>query len=78
MITVTGEPNGNRLENCVVLWPHKKGWNDVDCNSKAIGFCDIQPRPRFLMRGKKELRNFSKKDSLQVIFSNRDTIKSEI
>ena len=78
MIMVTGEPNGDRLENCVVLWPHKKGWNDVDCDSKAIGFCDIQPRPRFLMRGKKEFMNLSKLDSIRVIFSDRDTLKSEI
>ena len=46
-----GEPNGDRLENCAVLWPVRNAWNDLNCKSKAIGFCNIQPRPRFVMRG---------------------------
>ena len=46
-----GEPNGGRFENCVVVWPARDAWNDFNCKQRAYGFCNMQPRPRFVLRG---------------------------
>ncbi len=46
-----GEPNGGDLENCAVVWPARKAWNDAICTVKSFGFCRMQARPRFFMRG---------------------------
>ena len=46
-----GEPNGGVLENCAVSWPTRGAWIDYMCFETAKGFCNIQPRPRLIMRG---------------------------
>ena len=49
-----GEPNGNTLENCAVIWPYRKAWNDLSCgglNGKACGFCEFETYPDFEIRG---------------------------
>ena len=46
-----GEPNGGVLENCAVVWANRKAWNDFMCFEKAHTFCNIQPRPRLILRG---------------------------
>jgi hypothetical protein len=47
-----GEPNGDTMENCVVVWPSTGGqWNDYLCSGKNCGFCHLQIRPRFKLRG---------------------------
>ena len=46
-----GEPNGGTLENCAVVWANRDAWNDFMCFEKALSFCNIQPRPRLVMRG---------------------------
>ena len=46
-----GEPNGGVLENCAVSWPTRAAWIDYMCFETAKGFCNIQPRPRLIMRG---------------------------
>ena len=39
-----GEPNGERLENCALVWATRNAWNDMLCTEKQYGFCHIQPR----------------------------------
>ena len=46
-----GEPNGERMENCVSVWLRRNAWNDLNCNDYRYGFCFIEARPRFKMRG---------------------------
>ena len=42
------EPNGDRIENCVVI---EYDFIDVDCNYKACGACEIDKTIVFAMRG---------------------------
>ena len=45
-----GEPNGETIENCVVL--RRTGrWNDLDCARSTCAICDMQETPVFEMRG---------------------------
>ena len=49
-----GEPNGGVLENCAAVFPLRNNtWMDVRCegNTWVYGFCEIQPRPRLIIRG---------------------------
>ena len=45
-----GEPNGETIENCVVL--RRTGrWNDLDCGRSTCAICDMQETPVFETRG---------------------------
>ena len=55
-----GEPNGGNLENCAVVWPDRNAWNDAPCSHLLNGFCHMQPRPRFVLRGRKILQNWKR------------------
>ncbi len=46
-----GESNGDRKENCAVTYIGKWGWNDLMCGSLAYGYCRMQARQRFKIRG---------------------------
>ena len=49
-----GEPNGGVMENCAtVVTIGNDGWNDNSCSTSrdCFGFCEIQPRPRLILRG---------------------------
>jgi hypothetical protein len=46
-----GEPNGERMENCAVIWPSRDAWNDFLCAGSNFGFCQMQVRPRLRLRG---------------------------
>ena len=46
-----GEPNGGTMESCVVVWPARNAWNDFVCSIGVYGFCHMEPRPRFVLRG---------------------------
>ena len=46
-----GEPNGDTHENCGVIWPYRKAWNDADCNTGGCGFCDFKVYPDLHLRG---------------------------
>ena len=46
-----GEPNGGVLESCAASWPTRSAWFDMMCSETAKTFCNIQPRPRLIMRG---------------------------
>ena len=39
-----GEPNGERMENCVAVWVAKNAWNDFSCSWKSHPFCRIKTR----------------------------------
>ena len=39
-----GEPNGERMENCVAVWVAKNAWNDFSCTWKSHPFCYIKTR----------------------------------
>lgn len=52
-----GEPNGELLENCVVVWTAHNAWNDAGCSEEAYSFCHIPTRPNFQLRG--EITMFS-------------------
>ncbi len=39
------------MENCVVVWPRMKSWNDAMCNVPKRFFCHLQKLPFFNMRG---------------------------
>ena len=50
---ITGEPNGQEAENCVVQWAYDAQWVDYPCSSKSIGTCHVeQMPPQFKLRGK--------------------------
>ena len=44
-----GEPNGDRMENCVVQ--RDNGWNDLNCDEKVCHVCNVSSIPIFTMRG---------------------------
>ncbi len=46
-----GEPNGGTLENCATIWAARGAWNDYQCRDALLGFCMIQAKPRFKIRG---------------------------
>ena len=46
-----GEPNGDTLENCVVVWPIRNAWNDVECNFPTCSFCELERAPDIQIRG---------------------------
>lgn len=46
-----GEPNGDVLENCVVVWPARDLWNDFNCNVEICSFCELEKSPDLQMRG---------------------------
>ncbi len=46
-----GEPNGDRMENCAVVWAERAAWNDIMCERPTPGFCFIHTRPSFKLRG---------------------------
>ena len=49
---MVSEPNGGTLENCACVVASQNYWNDYMCFETAKGFCNIQPRPRLILRGK--------------------------
>jgi hypothetical protein len=51
-----GEPNGEYVENCAVVWPAKNAWNDYMCSLRTLGFCHIPTRPRYKLRGKENTK----------------------
>ena len=48
-----GEPNGDTLENCAVVWPSRNAWNDIDCAFKTCSFCELDRAPDLQIRGRK-------------------------
>lgn len=44
-----GEPNGDRVENCV--FQGYNGWNDYRCDETVCTVCNITTVPTFTMRG---------------------------
>ena len=46
-----GEPNGASLENCAVIWPYRRSWNDVQCSHGGCGFCNFEVFPDLILRG---------------------------
>ena len=46
----TGEPNGNRIENCLEIMTSQH-WNDENCGSGSTFFCRLRQPPKFQMRG---------------------------
>ena len=50
----SGEPNGGKVENCLVVWPNRGLWNDVDCGKRFSTFCDFEEAPYLQIRGIKQ------------------------
>ncbi len=46
-----GEPNGDTLENCAIVWPERNSWNDVECDRMFCGFCEFEKAPDLMIRG---------------------------
>jgi hypothetical protein len=48
-----GEPNGGKIENCIVVKRGKNSWNwnDLPCSEPSYTFCHMKARPRFILRG---------------------------
>ena len=46
-----GEPNGDRIENCVAVWPHRLAFNDKACARDAQTFCHFEAAPYLQIRG---------------------------
>jgi hypothetical protein len=46
-----GEPNGDTLENCVIVYPDRNAWNDDSCSKKLCGFCEWERAPDLQIRG---------------------------
>ncbi len=51
--TVHGEPNGDTVENCVVIQAGRRTWNDVPCggNIEKCGACRLERSPDVQIRG---------------------------
>ncbi len=49
--TVYVEPNGDRLENCAVVWSNRNVWNDYSCGLKMCSFCELDRAPDLQIRG---------------------------
>ena len=47
-----GEPNGDTLENCAVVWPLRNAWNDVSCSFPTCSFCELERAPDIQIRGR--------------------------
>lgn len=47
-----GEPNGDTLENCAIVWPVRNSWNYESCNKQFCGYCEFEYSPDLLIRGK--------------------------
>ena len=54
-----GEPNGRLLENCMVSWPQRNAWNDVNCIKKFYAFCEFDGYPNLSLRGEGKVLNFT-------------------
>ena len=49
-----GEPNGNRYENCAIVWVNRDMWNDQECTGGGVamcGFCEMEEAPNVVVRG---------------------------
>jgi len=46
-----GEPNGDRIENCVEISYRDPAWNDVHCSRMSFSFCHFERSPSFKLRG---------------------------
>ncbi len=46
-----GEPNGDTLENCAMVWISRNAWNDVSCNHQYCSFCEFEKAPDIQIRG---------------------------
>ena len=47
-----GEPNGERIENCLGVWPLRNQWNDVSCfHTPNQVFCEFERAPYLQIRG---------------------------
>ena len=53
-----GEPNGERFENCGVVWAEYSALNDEECTSASCSFCDLSKGPEMWLRGLPELTKF--------------------
>jgi hypothetical protein len=47
-----GEPNGDTIENCAMVWPARNAWNDLACSNKRCSFCYMSVAPYLNFRGK--------------------------
>ncbi len=45
------EPNGDRLENCAVVWSARKAWNDYSCSWRYCTYCELERVPDVQIRG---------------------------
>lgn len=50
-----GEPNGDTVENCVVVWTMRQSWNDLSCDKTAWHFCHFERSPYFQLRGTRSI-----------------------
>ena len=46
-----GEPNGDVIENCGVIYNYSAKWNDLDCSLKVCVACHVPSTPIFVLRG---------------------------
>ncbi len=50
-----GEPNGERAENCGIVWSSRNSWNDQPCFTPQCGFCFLEEAPTVNIRGKENI-----------------------
>ena len=55
-----GEPNGDRYENCQVVWSNRDYWNDFYCSQTACTFCEFERAPNLQMRGRTSMKTLRK------------------
>ncbi len=46
-----GEPNGDTLENCAMVWIARNAWNDVSCSHQYCSFCEFEEAPDIQIQG---------------------------
>ncbi len=46
-----GEPNGDKLENCAMVYVARNAWNDVQCKHLYCSFCELERAPDIQIRG---------------------------
>ena len=46
-----GEPNGDVMENCAIMYEGSAKWNDIDCSSEHCIACQVPSTPIFVLRG---------------------------
>lgn len=70
-----GEPNGDTLENCAIVWTGKDAWNDQNCNEDFCGFCEFDRAPDLQIRGTFVFCKTTINDNLVVVFRSMFVFK---